>query len=389
LYFVARDGQILYEVAARIREAVGCDIELCYLYGSRQAWHLPAVAEITERETHWITVKDPFLSLRLIATRLSMDPSTLALHLRDSGFPRVDLDQDLSEQQVVQLRSLLLTSEELQALIRAEAEQRRQEVIAYLCQQGLLDESPWAIVDSGWNGRLQESLYKILHMAGRNGDVIGFYVGLLSKPCSYTSKLPYLFSPDVSPEYLVWGSAVINLLELVMSADHGITLSYRRDSSGIWHPVLATDTPDLMGSMGLAALREGVFSFLEHLDYKSVRIEHSRLREKIIRLLKVFYLAPSQDAAIALGRLPFSTDQTEKIFLPFAPSLSPKDAFHFALRSSSRERFALTFWIHGSRVQSSWMVNVFLSVTSLAYRCSRYVRKLIEDMHSKIQGALR
>jgi len=388
LYFVARDGQILYEVAARIREAVGCDIELRYLYGSRQAWHLPAVAEITEREIHWITVKDPFLSLRLIATRLSMDPSTLALQFCGTGFPLVDLDQELSEQQVVQLRSLLRTSKELQDLISASAEQRRREVIAYLDQEGLMDETTWAIVDSGWNGRLQDSLGKILSMAGRQGEVIGFYIGLLSKPCSYTSKLAYLFSPDVSTEYLKWGSAVINLLELVMSADHGVTLSYRRDSSGRWHPVLATETPNLISCMGLTALRDGVFNYLEHLDHKTVRIEHSRFREKIIRLLKVFYLAPSRDVAIALGRLPFSTDQTEKNFLPFAPLLSLKDAFHFALKSSSRERFALTFWIHGSRVQSSWLVNVFLSITSLAYRCSRYVKELVYGGQSPKEGTL-
>jgi predicted HAD superfamily hydrolase len=50
LYFVARDGQILQKIAQVICHNWGYTIDCRYLYGSRQAWHLPAIQEIGEVE---------------------------------------------------------------------------------------------------------------------------------------------------------------------------------------------------------------------------------------------------------------------------------------------------------------------------------------------------
>ena len=49
LYFLARDGQILYEIALRLRDRLGLDLDLRYLYGSRQAFGDPACREAAQR----------------------------------------------------------------------------------------------------------------------------------------------------------------------------------------------------------------------------------------------------------------------------------------------------------------------------------------------------
>jgi predicted HAD superfamily hydrolase len=386
LYFIARDGQILYEIAARLCAATNNDIELRYLYGSRQAWHLSAVSVFTDRELHWITLKDPYLSLRLVASRLSLEPKTLTGHLREAGFPEVYLDQDLLESQIKELKKVFLTSAELQSFIFAESERQRQDVISYLRQEGLLDQSSYAIVDSGWNGRLQNSLISILHMAGREDDIFGFYFGLLSAIDPPGSKEAYFFSPSAPYAHKKLGSSVLHLLELMMSADHGITVTYQRDSNGQWKPVLKDTPHDLMGNLGLGALREGILCFVQHLDLSSIRLDHNLLREKIMQILKEFYLSPSREAAIALGRVPFSTDQTETNFLPFAPALSLKSACRFFLTVSGRERLALTFWIHGSRVQSSMITNIFLSIMSLVLRFINNTREFFLVSRNQISG---
>jgi predicted HAD superfamily hydrolase len=56
LYFVARDGQILQKIAQVICQNWGYTIDCRYLYGSRQAWHQPAIQEIGEVELDWILV---------------------------------------------------------------------------------------------------------------------------------------------------------------------------------------------------------------------------------------------------------------------------------------------------------------------------------------------
>lgn len=44
LYFVARDGEILVQISKIIAEKLGVNCDIRYLYGSRQAWHVPTLA---------------------------------------------------------------------------------------------------------------------------------------------------------------------------------------------------------------------------------------------------------------------------------------------------------------------------------------------------------
>lgn len=378
LYFIARDGQILYSIAEHLCAANNNDIELRYLYGSRQAWHLPAVSTITDRELHWITVKDPYLSLRLIASRLCLDPQIMSSHLGDAGFPKVNIDQELSAAEIKQLKKAIMAGPALQALILAEAERRRMDVIGYLQQEGLMEDIRWALVDSGWNGRLQNSLGSILRLAGKSDDISGFYIGLFTPHHPPGSKKAYLFSADFSSRFMRLDPPVIHTLELMMSADHGITLSYEPVGNGYWKPLLKESTHHRLD--GLNALREGIMSFLEHLDLSSIWLDHDLFRNKAMRLLKEFYLNPSLEIATAFGQLPFSTDQTETKFLPFARPLSLKEACRLSFFLFGRKRVALSFWIHGSRVQSSPFVNILLIMREAARRAIENILYMIRSI---------
>jgi hypothetical protein len=169
----------------------------------------------------------------------------------------------------------------------------------------------------------------------------------------------------------------------MMSADHGLTLSYEREANIGWKPILAECPHEIFEGMGLSALREGVEAFIKHLDLSSIRLDHDLFREKINRLIGEFYLSPPREAAIALGRIPFSTDQTESRFLLFAPRLSLRDACRFAFTLSRRDRFRLTFWLHGSRVQSSLIVNVLLSLVGFLHRSVAFIYEISRGFRSK------
>ena len=59
--------------------------------------------------------------------------------------------------------------------------QARQTAIGFLAQEGLLDETRWAIVDVGWSLNCQAALKRVLSMAkGENFEPLGFYIGLTS-----------------------------------------------------------------------------------------------------------------------------------------------------------------------------------------------------------------
>lgn len=360
LYFVARDGQILYQIAQAICKSVGYDIDLRYLYGSRQAWHLAGLTRITSDDLHWILLKDPFLNLRLVATRIGLPVEVFKSYLVEAGFPVRDTDEELDSTLVTSLKTIMLQSVPVQGAVLNEAKRRRSEVIAFLRQEGLCDAVSWALVDSGWKGRAQQSLTKILQHAGWHGTPHGFYLGLVSVPNPPASGEAYLFSPYVPVAHMKWCSMMLNLLELLMSADHGTTLSYREDREGAWHPVLAASSVDLHGEYGIAALRQGIARFLEHLEMPLVHLDHKVFCKKSIAILKQLYLSPSREIAAALGRIPFSTDQTDCRLLDFAPKLTLLQSLRFITTFSRRERFSLTFWAHGSRMQSAWSANMLL-----------------------------
>ena len=50
LYFVARDGQVLHKIA----QALKPELEVRYLYGSRQAWYIPSAFSVSRAELEFV-----------------------------------------------------------------------------------------------------------------------------------------------------------------------------------------------------------------------------------------------------------------------------------------------------------------------------------------------
>jgi predicted HAD superfamily hydrolase len=55
MFFVSRDGEILLRLARQLAPSLSTKCELRYLYGSRQAWHLPSIADgVANSDRKWI-----------------------------------------------------------------------------------------------------------------------------------------------------------------------------------------------------------------------------------------------------------------------------------------------------------------------------------------------
>ena len=54
--------------------------------------------------------------------------------------------------------------------------------LGYLRQEGLGEDVPWAVVDSGWMGSTQDTLGEALTLLGRPGSPRGYYAGLYRAP---------------------------------------------------------------------------------------------------------------------------------------------------------------------------------------------------------------
>lgn len=374
LYFLARDGRVLHEIAQVLNRSYKNRFTLKYLYTSRQAWHLPAVTEIGQREIAWITEKFPYISLRILALRIGAEPYSLQRICISAELHVNDLDKPLDEAEINCFAKLLISHGELTDLVLSNAERARASTIAYLRQEGLLDDSRMAIVDSGLFGRSQESLRILMNLAGCRSEIQGFYFGIIDPLACEKHKYGYFFSPTRAVNFRRWGRGFMTLLELMSAADHGATLTYA-ETGGRWEPVLAKMYANAGRQQEITALRAGIIDFINVDSLPVAGYDFDEYRERTLAIMQSFYLSPTPEQAEALGDLQFTTDQTEQKCRPFAPQLSIVQACQLIFRSSSKNRFSITYWIHGSSVRSGVFVRYFLATTSCLFR---FMNRLVD-----------
>jgi len=356
----------MLEVAKRLARLKDCNIELKYLYVSRQALLAPSFVEFNEMEIGWVTQKDPVLSIDLVAKRLSVEPRELYDSLIASGYPAIDPNQDLNDKQIIDLRIILFESKSVRELVFSKISLLRKHVLGYLKQEGLLDAGAWAVVDCGWNGRLQHAIQNILSRGGWDGETKGYYFGLLDKYNLEGNKEGFLFSPG-NTAYSVWCRPFTFIVEMLTSAKHGVVQSYALNTAGKYQPVLSENTNTGSFTDDITALRFGVEDFLGKIAECRFDFNETESREKAFKILKELYLSPSTEEASALGGMVFSHDQTDQYKYLFAPPMNLKDVFRYARNFLNNKKYAQTFWLHGSRVQSKIIPRTILSLFGFLY----------------------
>ena len=105
--------------------------------------------------------------------------------------------------------------------------------IGYLIQEGLLEEVPYAIVDSGWTGTLQQSLEQLLWSVQslKKKKIEGYYFGLYEIPKNTDRKYyhGYYFEPHNYIRRKVHFSNC--LFEAVYSAPEAMTIGYQKEKN--------------------------------------------------------------------------------------------------------------------------------------------------------------
>jgi FMN phosphatase YigB (HAD superfamily) len=329
LYFMARDGQILWKIAQIICRKWGYDIDCQYLYGSRQAFHFPSIQQIGETEQEWLFDKPPFFSVRLVCDRVNIQPEQIADALTRHGFPADIWDKNLTEQEFTALKAAFQDREIIDLIVDLAAIYR-EKAIGYFKQAGIGDGTSFAIVDSGWTGRSQRSFSKILAIGNiyPPGGVPGFYFGLERRiiPFSTDRLIPYFLDPDAITERRSLSSSPI--LELFLAADHGSTVRYEKQDDG-YIPILRSEKNKKGLEWGVLVQQQAIVDFTERLtdhlqpEECEVRYFHQITED----LLKTFIHSPNKEESQVFGSQPFSDQQLENKFHDLAPAYSLVDGF--------------------------------------------------------------
>ncbi len=369
LYFVARDGQIFLKIAKELqRRGLAEAIDLRYLYGSRRAWHLPSFAAFDEHDLFWILDTRHGLTLKKTASRLGLECEefvNLLSNTPDGTLLSRAGNRILTESEIGELPRILQANEALKSRVRGIATEARQNLRDFLSQEGW-DEAGVvpALVDIGWSGRSQDSLFRALNDDARNAHLTGFYFGLhrhSNQTSGVNAKIPFALHPQHfhSAPLGKHFFDVIHVIECLTAADHGGTINYKREAEKVV-PVL-DGQGDAVRNWGLEDYQQGVLEFTKDINLGIVPEDPAQVRARL-RDLRSYMLDsyPEPEIAEVLGTFPYTPEMDGMGQAEFAPILTLSGSLRY-LATNPKHRGSISSWINGSYVRSGLPSKMLLS----------------------------
>ncbi|MBD2254577.1 HAD family hydrolase [Nostoc parmelioides] len=359
LYFVARDGQILLKIAQIICESWNYTIDCRYLYGSRQAWHFPAITEIGETELDWIFDPTQFLSVQSVCERVNLKPEQISEILESNGFSKDIWQKNLNNQQRSLLKQIFKQQEVIQLIIDTAATYREQ-AIGYFKQEGLADEIPFVIVDIGWNGRLQRSLSKLLNIADMYPayGLYGFYFGLSRKLKAFPEDCLFAYFSDVDSPSERDNLCHRALLELFVAADHGGTIRFE-SQNGVFTPILRSKDNNKALEWGLLVQQSSIKHYAQIITkcIKYTDLDINALLKASEKVLKEFVLLPNLKESDVFGSFIFAEDQTENVLYELAPPYKLFDLWNLFLYARHPHH---NVWLPASSKRTNYFIKLII-----------------------------
>lgn len=387
LYFLSRDGYLMYTAARIICNKKKLPVECRYLYCSRFSLRVPLFHLDMDQALDYICARGTEVTPEKVLKRsglLEKEISDIFLH---AEIPFA-LNQTLSAADLCVLRRKLADSPHFLTAVENNSKKQFPALCGYFRQEGLLDEIPIGIVDSGWIGSIQKTIVEGCVALGKKRNIEGFYWGLYDLPENALKDKYhcYYFSPE---DRIVEKTFFSNcLFETVFSAPHGMTVMYERKKR--YQPVL-TEYPvqrALFDEKLKNLLEKYIHIFLEDLEVENMGIEAENARKTIKRLLKIFMCNPTLEEAAYFGNFVFDEDVTDCPDKKLAYPLTGKELL------SNHLWFQLLFilnnkplkesgWYEGSAVlHRKW--TAFYRYCYFATRFLRFLRKEIKVRVRKI-----
>ncbi|MDE7361546.1 MAG: hypothetical protein K2N38_06380 [Oscillospiraceae bacterium] len=354
LYFLARDGWIMYNIARIVAERNKLDIELRYLYCSRMSLRNAALEDLGAEAYRYLLEGGFALTPRTILGRLGLDGDERAGVYSDIGFAE-DENIELGKTAAAEICNKLRNSAVYNDYIRKVSRANKALALGYLRQEGLLDDVKYALVDSGWTGSMQR-MFRVL--TGRRQT--GYYFGLYAKPNTEDGEFnAYLFDRNTPPRLV--SKFNNNLFETLCSAPHGMTTGYERRGDE-YFPLLK-EKDNLNSGSRLPEIQERML--YERAREYILPEEYGNMKRRqafAFPLLATLMYKPTAEVAEEYGALRFSDDPAELYAFPLAAPLEEPRRLYFLPRLYEKffrkgKLAAPLYWGYGAAVLSgkgSW-----------------------------------
>ena len=306
LYFLAREGQVLHEVAAQLQARLGLPIELHYLYVSRQSLNFAAAGELTTDELEWVLTHSATNSIRTILARLGNRPDVIASALQLEGWSPDHWDDPIGTDELPRLLKTI-TRPEVRRELEAGMTETRQLAVEYLEQEEIFTPVRIGIVDSTGGGSQLRAIGRLRRKRSLP-SISGYLVfrgAPQSTPDDESAQIRGWFGDEVRRRGYGPTPGHAALMEVICAADHGTTLGYER-SRGRVRPRLNGGQAQAVLDWGLPVVQSTIARFVEELclDPELVDLD-TDTRPAINEVMAMLWESPTPEEAEAWGRFPF------------------------------------------------------------------------------------
>lgn len=383
VYFLARDGYALYKIALMICAHFQLDIKCRYLYCSRSSLRLPSYHLIGEEAWDLICLKGYAMTPESILARVNCDPAEMRIIFEELKISQNEQKTALSEQAFADFCRKLRKSDSFKNFVLEKSKKAYPSAIAYFRQEGIFDESNLVLVDSGWTGSMQRSFRQLLRSADYQGNLIGFYFGLFSKPKSDKDGLYLAWYFDAASHIRRKALFNNNLFECILSAPHGMTLGYFYDTvGGAYKPILGKEASSyqvglietqISGYLQFSAARLNEITFSDFQAKKAL----SETQNNLYHLL----FKPAKKDVDFWGSFLFCDDVTESYEMPLASASQVQMLKYYSLftrvhgkirKNAFSKPQSQLFWPYGTVSYLPAYLRWWYRFNIYTYECLRY-----------------
>ena len=341
LYFLARDAYFMYRTAKMFCSAFNFPVDCRYLSCSRYSVRIPMYHLDLDEALGYICRGGIDVTTAKILNRAGLskkEREEVFAGLRAGGFS-YGPDDPVPYAELENIKKILKECPLFVGYLTENSKKAMPLLEGYLKQEGLSDDVPMALVDSGWVGSMQKVLNRALDYikekqpgeTKKTAPLEGYYWGLYELPegVDPESYHCYYFSPGYNIVQKIYFSNC--LFEAVFSAPHGMTMGYSKEN-GRYFPVYG-EIPKAQK----AFMEENDMRFCAFADKFILKAkenfsggafsgrEASRNMETVYRLLRCFMGNPCLREAEVFGRLHFSDDVLDYKSQELAADLSEEE----------------------------------------------------------------
>lgn len=380
LYFLSRDGYVMYHIAQIICEEKRLPIECKYLYCSRYALRGAQFSMLDEKSLDYICLGGMNVTFEKLMDRAGLNVYEIEKAARILGYQK-RRKTEMSYNEVKSMKDVLKDCSYFMERLYEHGEENYPLVTGYLKQEGLLENVSFAIVDSGWTGSMQKSLQCLLGSMGKDIALEGYYFGMYEYPSDMKKENYhcYYFKPEKFLGRKVYFSN--NLFECIYSSPEGMVTGYTVHNRK-YLPVFERPYNPNMDSITFhtEVIKDFTKEMLRKELQKNLDSENSSLGT-IEKLLSYFMGKPTVAEAQEYGRYIFCDDVIGEKEQPLAAVLNSKEIKENFLWSKSRNMLMKkgrpikeSAWIEGSIMLNPKMGKRKLKHSALC-KYALYIRK--------------